>query len=82
MNLNNLKGASFKEIHLMTTARDALGTTSINRFRSLTNNLNFLNQSKQVYSKINLCTNILTVPAYGVCLSQLIRYTVQRVPSG
>ena len=31
-----------------TTARDALRTTSISRFRSLTNNLNFLNQSKHV----------------------------------
>jgi len=29
MNLNNPKGASFKENHLMTTARDALRTTSI-----------------------------------------------------
>jgi len=35
-----------KENHLMTTARDALRTTSIFRFRSLTNNLKFLNQSK------------------------------------
>jgi hypothetical protein len=32
----------------MTTACDALGMTSIYRFRSLTNNLNFLNQSKYV----------------------------------
>ena len=31
-NLNNPKGASFKENRLMTTARDALGTTSIFRF--------------------------------------------------
>jgi hypothetical protein len=42
------KGASFKENNLMTTARDALRTTSIFRFRTLTNNLNFLNQSKHV----------------------------------
>jgi hypothetical protein len=35
MNLNNPKGASFKENHLMTMARDAF------RFRSLTNNLTF-----------------------------------------
>ena len=46
MNLNNPKGASFKENHLMTTARDALRTTSIFRFRTLENDLNFLNQSK------------------------------------
>jgi hypothetical protein len=32
----------------MTTTCDALGMTSIYRFRSLTNNLNFLNQSKYV----------------------------------
>jgi hypothetical protein len=44
----------------MTTARNALRTTSIFRFRSFTNNLNFLNQSKhEMYkmtydSKINL----------------------------
>jgi hypothetical protein len=44
MNLNNPKGASFKENHLMTMARDALRTTSIFRFRTLPNNLNFLNQ--------------------------------------
>jgi hypothetical protein len=43
---NNLN--QFKENHLMTTARDALRTTSIFRFRSLTNNLNFLNQAKHV----------------------------------
>jgi hypothetical protein len=48
INLNNPKGASFKENHLMTTARDALRTTSIFRSHSLTNNLNFLNQSKHV----------------------------------
>jgi hypothetical protein len=36
----------------MTTTRDALRTTSIFRFRSLTNNLNFLNQSKYVYNDI------------------------------
>jgi hypothetical protein len=48
MNLNNPKGASFKENHPMTTARDALRTTLIFRFRSLTNNLNFLSQSKHV----------------------------------
>jgi hypothetical protein len=46
-NLNSPKGASFKENHLMTTARDTLRTTSIFRFRTLTN-LNFLNQSKHV----------------------------------
>jgi hypothetical protein len=43
-NLNNHKGASFKENHLMTKACDALRTTSILRFCTLTNNLNFLNQ--------------------------------------
>jgi hypothetical protein len=47
-NLNNPKGASFKDIPLITTARDAVRTTSIFRLRSLTNNLNFLNQSKHV----------------------------------
>jgi hypothetical protein len=48
MNLNNPKGASFKENHLMTMACDALRTMSIFRFRPLTNNLNFLSQSKHV----------------------------------
>jgi hypothetical protein len=48
MNLNNPKGASFKENHLMTTACNALRAMSIFRFYSLTNNLNFLNQSKHV----------------------------------
>jgi len=48
VNLNNPKCASFKENHLMTTAHDALGTTSIFRFRSLTNNINFVSQSKHV----------------------------------
>ena len=38
----------FKENHLMTTARDALKTTSIFRLGTLTNNLNSLNQSKHV----------------------------------
>jgi hypothetical protein len=46
VNLNNPKGASFKENRLMTTARDALRTTSIFRFSTNENNLNFLNQSK------------------------------------
>ena len=46
--MNNPKGASFKEKHMMTTARDVLRTMSILRFCSLTNNLNFLNQSKHV----------------------------------
>jgi hypothetical protein len=32
----------------MTTARDALRTTFIFRFRTLENNLSFLNQSKHV----------------------------------
>jgi len=32
----------------MTTAHDALRTTSIFRFRTLTNNFNFLNQSKHI----------------------------------
>jgi hypothetical protein len=45
---NNLKGASFKENRLMTTAHDALRTTSIFRFSTYENNLNFLNQSKHV----------------------------------
>ena len=48
--LNNPKGASFKENHLATTARDALRTTFIFRFRTLTNNLNFLNRSKHVWN--------------------------------
>ena len=39
MNLNNPKGTSFTENHLMTTAHDALRTTSIFRFCTLTNNL-------------------------------------------
>jgi hypothetical protein len=47
-NLNNPKGVSFKENDLMTTARDALRTTSILRFSTYTNNLNFLYQSKHV----------------------------------
>jgi hypothetical protein len=42
------KGASFKENRLMKTARDALGTTSIFRFSTYENVLNFLNQSKYV----------------------------------
>jgi hypothetical protein len=45
MNLNNPKRASFKENHPMTTARDALRTTSIYRFSTYENNLNFLNQT-------------------------------------
>jgi hypothetical protein len=52
LNLNNPKGASFKENHLMTTARVALRTTSIFRFRSLTNNLNFLTQIYKDWSKL------------------------------
>jgi hypothetical protein len=48
INLNNPICASFKENPLLTTARDALRTTSIFRFRILTNNLNFLSQSKHV----------------------------------
>ena len=48
INLNNPKGASFKENHPMTMACDALKMTFIFRFRTLTNNLNFLNQSKHV----------------------------------
>jgi hypothetical protein len=39
MNLNNPKRASFKENHLMTTARDALRTTSIYRFSTYVMNL-------------------------------------------
>ena len=35
------KSASFKENPLMTTACDALGTTSIFRFSTYGNNLNF-----------------------------------------
>ena len=50
INLNNAKGASFKENHLMTTARDALRMTSIFRFSTYENNLNFLNQSKHIYN--------------------------------
>jgi hypothetical protein len=41
----------------MTTARDALTTTSIFRFRTLENNLNFLNQSKHVWNDMS-STNI------------------------
>ena len=50
MNLNNPKGASFKENRLMTTARDALETTSISIFSTYENNFNFLNQSKHVFN--------------------------------
>ena len=50
INLNNPKGASFKENHPMTTTPDALRTTCIFRFRTFTNNLNFLNQSKHVWN--------------------------------
>jgi hypothetical protein len=45
INWNNPKCASFEENHLMTKTRDALRTTSIFKFRSLTNNLNFWHQS-------------------------------------
>jgi len=48
MNLNNTKGASFKENRPMKTPRDAFGTTSIFRFSTYENNLNFINQSKHV----------------------------------
>jgi hypothetical protein len=48
MNLNNSKGASSKANHPMTTARDALRATSIFQLCTLTNNFNFLNQSKHV----------------------------------
>ena len=48
MNLNNPKGASFKENRLITMARDALGKTSIFRFSTYENVLNSLNQSKHV----------------------------------
>jgi hypothetical protein len=44
INLNNPKGASFKENRMMTMARDALRTTYIFRFSTYENNLNFLNQ--------------------------------------
>jgi hypothetical protein len=47
---NNAKGASYKENRLMTTARDALGTTSIFRFSTYEYNLNLLNQSKHVFN--------------------------------
>ena len=46
INLNNPKGTSFKETHLITTTRDAMRTTSNFRVRSLTDKLNFLSQSK------------------------------------
>jgi hypothetical protein len=36
----------------MTTERDALRTTTIYRFHTLENNLNFLNQSKHVKNDI------------------------------
>jgi hypothetical protein len=48
MNLNNREVAPFKENQLMTTARDALITRNIFRFRTMENNLNFLIQSKYV----------------------------------
>jgi hypothetical protein len=48
MNLNNPKGASFKENHPMTTARDALKMTFIFLFPTLENNLSFSSQSKHV----------------------------------
>jgi hypothetical protein len=38
----------------MTTTCDALRTTFIFRFRTLTNNLNFLNQRRGVYNLIEL----------------------------
>ena len=65
MDINNLKGASFKENNLMTTARDALRTMFILRFSTLTNNLNFLNPPKNTYkmtcdSKIILLHNNTT----------------------
>ena len=47
MDINNPKGASFKENNLMTTARDALRTMFILRFSTLTNNLNLLNPPKK-----------------------------------
>jgi hypothetical protein len=55
--LDNPKGASFKENHLMTTTRDALRTTTICLFCTLTNNLNFLNQSKRVSEILMLVLN-------------------------
>ena len=48
INLNNPKGASFKENHPMTTARGALRTMFIFIFSTYTNNLNFLIQLKHV----------------------------------
>ena len=61
--VNVHKGASFKENHPMTTAGDALRTTFIFRFRTLTNNLNFLtNQNTYKMtcdSKINVLYIIL-----------------------
>jgi hypothetical protein len=54
INLYNPKGASVKENHLMTTEPDALRTTSISRFRTLENNLNYLNQSKHVKNDMSL----------------------------
>ena len=65
MDLNNPKGASFKENNLMTTARDALRTMFIFRFSTLTHNLNLLNPPKTTYtmtcdSKINLLHNNTT----------------------
>ena len=65
MNLNNLKGASLKENHMMTTSHDALRTTFIIRISIFTNNLNFLiNQNTYKMtcdSKIILYGNI-TLP--------------------
>jgi hypothetical protein len=54
MNLNNPKRASFKENHPMTTARDALRTTSIYRFSTYENNLNFLNQTIHIQWHVTL----------------------------
>jgi hypothetical protein len=50
INLIYAKCALFKENRLMTTARDALRTTSIFRFSAYENNLNYLNQSKYAYN--------------------------------
>jgi len=46
INLNKPKGASFKENHPMTTTWDALRTTCIFKFRTLTNNFNFFKPIK------------------------------------
>jgi hypothetical protein len=70
---NSPKSASFKENHLMTMARDALRTMSIFRFRSLTNNINFLNELiYKDWSKLFVRVIRNTHP----CVTRYVGYTV------